>query len=243
MKATLLLFVAATAFAQPAFEVASVREHTGPLRAIMDYSASGTRLTLGAYQPAALLREAYDLEFYQIVFPPTLARHNETYYNIVAKAPGDTPPTRAELRRMLQTLLADRFRLTFHREPKEMQVYALVVGRDGPKFKRSDPDAQRHFRVGVNGRNQFITATRYPMIDLARGIRESLGVDRPVIDQTGLTGEYDFRIEATLAYRTPEFGDISIFTAVQEQLGLKLEPRRAPVEVLVVDRFEKASAN
>ena len=118
----------------------------------------------------------------------------------------------------------------------------MVVNKGGPKFKPSAPHAQPNFLGSVNGRNQVITATAYTMADLARGLRNFLGANRPVIDRTGLTGAYDLRIEAT-PRRDVELGDISVQTAVQEQLGLKLKPQRAPIEVLVVDRFEKPSAN
>jgi uncharacterized protein (TIGR03435 family) len=171
--------------------------------------------------------------------PPSLP--GDVYYDIAAKAPGDDPPSRADLRRMLQTLLADRFNFRFHRESKEIPVYVLVVAKGGPKFKESAPDSKRRFLGGVNGRNQVITATRYTVADLARSLG-FVGADRPVIDRTGLTGEYDFRIEAT-PRRDVELGDISVHTAVQEQLGLKLESQRAPIQVLVVDRFDKPSGN
>ena len=239
----LAFLIAVVAHAQPAFEVASIRTRIGvPSGPLMDYRASGSRLTLVGYQQKGLIREAYNLEFYEIVLPASLA-DDSLYFNIVAKAPGDNTPSRAEFRLMLQTLLAERCNLRFHRESREMNVYALIVGKGGPKFKPSAPDAKQHWLTGVNGRNQSITATAYTMAELARGIRNSLGVDRPVTDKTDLTGEYDFRLEATLAYRTPEFGDLSVFTAVKEQLGLELQPRKAPVEVLVVDRFDRPSAN
>lgn len=83
------------------------------------------------------------------------------------------------------------------------------------------------------------------MSDLATAIQD-FGVDRPVVDATGLSGAYDIRIEATPEFRInrdPELGDISIFTAVQEQLGLRLEARKAPIEIMAVDHFEKPSAN
>jgi uncharacterized protein (TIGR03435 family) len=240
VRTVALLLAAAAAYAQPAFEVASVRlRPEGPVSRIMGYSASGTRLTLEAYPAAALIREAYNLEFYEIVAP---SLPGDVYYDIAAKAPGSDPPSRADLRRMLQTLLADRFNFRFHREPKEIPVYILTVAKGGPKFKPTAPDAVRRVHGGVHGRNQSITATRYTMADLARDLRNSLGADRPVIDRTGLTGEYDLRIEAT-PRRDFELGDISVHTAVQEQLGLKLESQRAPIEVLVVDRFDKPSAN
>jgi uncharacterized protein (TIGR03435 family) len=241
VRTVALLLATAAAYAQPAFEVASIREHSGPLSRIMDYSASGTRLTLGTYPAIGLIAEAFNLEFHQIVVPPALEKVREAYYNITAKAPGDDPASRDDLRRMLQTLLSDRFAFRFHREPKEMPVYVLIVGKGGSKLKPAAEDSKRHARIGVKDRNQFVEATRSSIADLTRHLRD-LGADRPILDQTGLTGEYDFRIEAA-PRRTPEFGDISVFTAVQEQLGLRLEPRKAPIEVLVVDRFDKPSAN
>jgi uncharacterized protein (TIGR03435 family) len=239
VRTVALLLVAAAAYGQPAFEVASVRQRPeGPVSRIAGYSASGNRLTLEAYPAAALIREAFNLEPYELVAP---SLPGDVYYDIAAKAPGSDPPSRAELRRMLQTLLADRFNFRFHREPKEIPVYILTVAKGGPKFKPSAPDSTRRFLGGVNGRNQTITATRYTVADLARSLG-FVGADRPVLDRTGLTGEYDFRLEAT-PRRDVELGDISVHTAVQEQLGLKLESQRAPIEVLVVDRFDKPSAN
>ena len=248
VSSVLLILIAGVAFAQPAatpaFEVASIRPHDGPLHRILGYDVSGPRLTLEGYPINGLIREAYNLEFYQIVIPPSVAQQ-EIYYDVVAKAPGAVAPTRNEFRAMLQALLAERFHLQFHREPKEMPVYSLVVAKGGPKFKASEPEAISGAHIGVNGRNQFLAATRYTMPQLALGLRDAIGVDRPVLDKTGLTGEYDFRIEATLLSRgrTPEFGDLSVFTAVQDQLGLRLVPDKAKLEVLVVDRIEKPSAN
>jgi uncharacterized protein (TIGR03435 family) len=233
---------AQTANAPLAFEVASARQHEGPRTRTMVYSASGTRLTLGAYAVAHLIHEAFDREFYEIVVPPSIP--DDIYYDIVAKAPGDQPRSRDDFRRMLQTLLADRFNLRFHREFRDMAVHILVVGKGGPKFKQSAPGAVRQGRGGRNGRNQVLTATHYTMVDLARALHNFLGAaDRPVIDRTGLPGGYDFRIEAAYIGEAPAFDDLSPHTAVKEQLGLELVPRRAQIEVLVVDRFDKPSAN
>ena len=129
---------------------------------------------------------------------------------------------------------------------REMPVYALVVGKNGPKFKESAPEAALISNHGVNGRNQNMTLAKVTMESLADDIRRDFGTDRPVLDKTGLTGAYDVKLEAT-----PEFringgsapGDISVFTAVQEQLGLKLEPTKGPVEILVIDHVEKPSEN
>ena len=125
-------------------------------------------------------------------------------------------------------------------------MYALVVGKNGPKFKESSADAQFFGNHGVNGRNQNVTGSKYTMEFLARNIQGSFGVDRPVVDKTGLLRTYDIKMEATPEFsmnREPELGDISVFTAVQEQLGLRLEAQKGIIEILVVEHLEKPSAN
>lgn len=236
-----------TALPRRAFEVASIRLRQGPVGRAVQFSASGPRLTLEAYPAVALIAEAYDLKPDQLSFAASGSQPDgDTYYDIVAKAEGDGTPRRGEFRLMLQTLLAERFHLKVHRETKEMPVYALVVGKNGPKFKQSSPDAAFVSDHGVNGHNQTITLARSTMESLANEIRGGFAVGRPVLDRTGLTETYDLKMEATpegRINRAPEPGDISIFTAVQQQLGLRLDPRKEPVEILVVDHIEKPSEN
>ena len=143
---------------------------------------------------------------------------------------------------MLQSLLADRFHLALHRETREIPVYALVPGKNGPKFHESPPDAKGILRM--NGRGKLV-AMGGTMTQLAGWFSNANGVDRPVLDETGLGGHYDF----TLEWANPRTTDASdstvpwIFTAMREQLGLKLEPRRAPVEVLVIDHVDLPGEN
>jgi uncharacterized protein (TIGR03435 family) len=155
--------------------------------------------------------------------------------------------TRDEFRPMLRSLLAERFNLRVHRESREILVYALVVGKPGVKFKESDPAATERTQIGVNGRNQNIMAKKASMDDLAGLIRNAFGVDRPVVNRTELAGNYEFKLEATPEFRmnteNPGPTEISVFTAIQLQLGLKLEPQKAPRETLIVDHVEKPSAN
>lgn len=230
--------------AQPprAFEVASVKVHEGPLP-MADISTSGTRLTATAETVNGLVMWAYNLKNYQISFAPSISG-DAVFYDIFAKAEGDAVPTREEFRQMLRTLLADRFKLKIHHAKKAIPVYALVVGKKGPKLKDSAPDTIASFSTGVNGRNQYMKATKGTMGDLADGLQ--IYADRPVVDKTGLTGTYDYRMEATPGFRinnNPELSDMSVFTAVQEQLGLKLESQKASVEILVVDHMEKPTEN
>jgi len=228
-----------------AFDVASIRAHDGPLDRIFDFSASGARLTLTGYPLVGLIEEAYDLKGYELTYAHAVPAPDSVFYDIVAKAPGAATPTRSEFRQMLQTLLADRFALKCHRQSKALPIYALVVGKHRPKLKESAASADGAVLNGVNGRNQAAKGTKITMEALAQIIESRFGVGRRVVDKTGLTGAYDIAIEATpepSINRSAETGDISIFTAVQE-LGLKLEPDAVMSEVLVVDHWEKPSAN
>jgi uncharacterized protein (TIGR03435 family) len=230
----------------PAFEVASVRPHPGPLHVIMGFNSSGPRLTLEAYSPIQLVTEAYGLKGYQVSVAPSLKLQDTIFYDIAAKAEGDATLTRADFRPMLQTLLAQRFNLKCHFENREMPVYALTVARNGPKFKPSAPNATGPGHVGVNGRNQTVTSPLESMEDLVEDIAHSFFLDRPIVDRTALTGTYDIHLEATPEFRINHDSgseDVSIFTAVQEQLGLKLESAKAPVQVLIIDHIESPTPN
>ena len=225
-----------------AFEVASIHPEQGP-QSFMDFSSSGPRVRLEGYNLRGLIMEAYNFRNFQVSMPG-LDEQENTNYDIVAIAPEGTAPTRDEFRRMLQTLLADRFQLKAHMEKRQVPVYALVVGKGGPKLGPSSESG--HGLHGVNGRNQFLEADSITMSDLANEVWNGFISDRPVIDSTGLTGTFKLRIEATPEFRlngNPQPGDLSIFTAVQEQLGLKLEPSTAPVDILVIDSAQKPSAN
>ena len=147
---------------------------------------------------------------------------------------------------MLQSLLADRFHLKLHREMRELPVYFLVVGKNGPKFRETQPDATPRANHGVDGRKQTLDLSLATMESLAAEMRSYYSVDRPVFDKTGLTGLYDIKLAATPEFRllnNTESDDVDIFSALQSQLGLKLESGKANVEVLVVDQIEKPSAN
>lgn len=236
----------------PVFEVASVKPVEELRGRTYDFSSSGPRVRYIAYATIHLIMEAYNAKNYQVTFAATAAPlsggvYGTAYYDIEAKAEGDRARTRDEFRAMLQALLADRFKLRVHREMKEIPVYALLVGKGGLKFRESAPDATESAHIGVNRRNQSITASKMSMGELSKMIPNVFSVDRPVVDRTGLRGAYDFKIEATPESRMsgddPDLKNISIFTAVQQQLGLKLESRKAMIEVLVVDHLEKPSPN
>jgi len=229
--------------ARQAFEVASIRPHEGPLNAIDQYSASGPRLTLGAFNLPFLLMEAFGLRNFQLSFTAQNATLVD-YWDITATAPGTGTRTKDEFRQMLQSLLADRFKLQEHRETRDMAVYALVVDKSGSKLKPGSGGAPCAARIGPvqpqdrNYRYQYINCQLAPLLN-------TLQADRPILDKTGLTGDYDIVLSATPAFKmrdSTEPGDISVNDAIRE-LGLRLEARKEPVEVLVVDHVEKPTDN
>jgi uncharacterized protein (TIGR03435 family) len=228
-----------------AFEVASVKLHETP-RTMPGITTSGPRLNADAANLMRLIMYAYNLRSYQVSGAPPHPALGDARYDIVAKAEGDSAPTKDEFRQMLQVLLADRFKLKVHRETREIPVYELVVGKNGPKFKESAPDASPVAHYAASDRNYRVTIPKATMDDVLTAIENSL-LDRPVLDKTGLTGTYDIKmtyLPDIKAYReTPDLSDISIFTAVEQQLGLKLEAQKAMVEILIVDRVEEPSAN
>jgi uncharacterized protein (TIGR03435 family) len=179
------------------------------------------------------------------------------HYTLEAKVAGSDLPALARMapdqrKLMLQPLLADRFQLRFHRETKQLPIFALVIAKSGSKLKQSppaDPGGSTAPQMKMSAHGQ-LTGQRFPISLLAQWL--SLQVGRKVLDNTGLTGTYDFTLEWTpdspasmsagAETPAPDSGP-SIFTAIQEQLGLRLESTKGPVETLVIDHVERPSEN
>jgi uncharacterized protein (TIGR03435 family) len=227
-----------------AFEVASIRLHKG-MYTVVRSSVSGPKVTIEAYGLTGLIMDAYHLNGrYQISGGPTWMDSDSERFDIVANAPGESTPTGDEVRLMLQTLLADRFQLKLHRETKDRPVYALIVAKNGLKLKESAPDKEFSSTFGGNRTSQ-LTMSKATMEQFAVQLSNS-GLERPVLDKTGLAGHYDITLNWIPEFAGPPAPDsngVNVFTAVQEQLGLKLEPQKAPVEILVIDHAEKPSEN
>jgi uncharacterized protein (TIGR03435 family) len=246
MVRTALTGLLASGLFGQSFEVASIKQHDGPTPRI-GVTTSGQRLTADAANIAVLVMYAYNLKSFQVTGTSPLFQDYNTRWDIVAKAEGGNTPTTAEFRQMLQWLLAERFQLEAHREMREIPVYALVVGKNGPKFKESNPDADAMGLFSAKGRNMVITLPKASMSDAVDAVGNAF-LERPVVDKTGLTGTYNIRLTYTPNTRAnresdPDLNDINVFQAVEEQLGLKLEARKEMVEMLIVDRVEKPSAN
>ncbi len=184
------------------------------------------------------IRYAYEIPEDQILGGPKWI--DELHYDILAKA--DRPAGEPELLTMLQPLLADRFQLRLHRETRSVPGYTLTVAKGGIKATPADPS--RH--SGGNGGRGFIDATASQLSTLT--IRLSALLGRPVIDMTGDKRRFDFHLrwtpdDAQTGADSAPSDKPSLFTALREQLGLKLESRRVSADVLVVDRAELPSAN
>ena len=153
-----------------------------------------------------------------------------------------------QIRAMLQTLLIDRFKLVVHRETREKQVYTLVVGKNGSKMQEAK-EGRRGY-IDFTGPGQIV-CTECDLGALSSGILSPM-LENPVLDNTGLKGFYNFRLEySDPRWRSKDGNPLpaelasrpDIFSAVQEQLGLKLEANKGPVEILVVDHIERPSEN
>src|SRR3984885_4400772 len=233
---SLALTVAGIAIAQEtaAFEVASINLHPEPIAFSSDSAVHGSRVTATAVTLIDLITNAYGVRYDQISGGPSWAKSE--HYDVAAKAEGEGTITKNQLRQMLQALLADRFQLKLHGETRETPVYELVLGKNGPKLKEVRPDtAGGYVSRGSNTGQIRMETAKGTMEQLARQLSNTAG--RPAIDKTGLAGYYAYTLDWTSANRPlePDSDTPSMFTAVQEQLGLKLESAKAPVEMVMID--------
>lgn len=236
----LLLATVVMAHAQ-SFEVASikpsvVRAMEGAGRSRIEHTADS--LTMRNVDLKACVEWAYGVEYYQI---PAANSLDGKGYDILAKAAGAVPVS--QLRLMLRQLLKERFKLTVHQETKTLPVYALTVGNGGPKLPAANADDGHHAVESLprvqDGSFFFPDAS---MSDFATKLSMLRGMDRPVVDQTGIQGFYDIVLKGVAdAVRYPE--GASLFTLIPEQLGMKLVATKAPIEIVVIDHAEKPSEN
>ena len=228
--------------ASPAFDVASIKPNTAMVRneghMIDDISVGADTVSVRNVSLQGCIRWAYDIRGYQVSGPGWI---NSDRFDITAKAAAAA--SEADLRQMMHTLLADRFGLKVHTEKKEMSVFALTVGKNGPKFKPSEGEG----KSVMSGGGMVMTAKWTTMGQFADLLYQPLRT--PVVDQTGLKGQYDFKVDLT-AYaptnadgaREPgPMGDPAgiVLSIVQEQLGLKFESKKSALDILVVDHAEK----
>jgi uncharacterized protein (TIGR03435 family) len=235
--AALALVCIAEAQSPAAFEAASIRPNlSGGMNTRIDIS--GERLTITNASVKTLIRNAYDILSFQLAAEPRWL--DTEMYDIVATAGSGEKISPDRFRLLLQSLLADRFRLKVHWATRETSVYALVMDRERPGLKESHEPQEPGINTQKGPGGARMKGSGEPISILATNLGNQLG--RFVIDRTGLHGEYDWMLEWD-PVPTPDSTKPSLFTALQVQLGLRLKAQKGPMEVLVVDRVERPSEN
>jgi uncharacterized protein (TIGR03435 family) len=240
----LLAFASACWCQQPEFEIASIKPNHSPTGGSNFNRKPGGGLDAIHVTLKDMILFAYDLREYQLIGGPKWL--DEERYDVIAKPNHDDvvetnnyEEAWRKIHLKMRSLLADRFKLAIHNETRELPIYALILGKNGPHLTPSTAE-------GLNIHNQtgHLVCTKITMKQFAE-MPLSARMGRSVVDKTGLTGEFDFDV-TYLPDRAATSTDASgpdFLTAMQEQLGLKLEPRKGPVPVIVVDRAEKATEN
>lgn len=197
-----------------------------------------------------LITFAYGIHVRQIVGGPAWLESDK--FDISAKPEQPGIPNVTQLGTMVKKLLAERFGLAFHSEKRELSAYVITVGKNGPKLAK---DESGGVLPGFGGRGPGSVGVRNSTMAEFAGFLQGRILDRPVVDQTGLSGKFDFTLDwrpdltqlppgANAPQLPPEVeARPDLFTAIQEQLGLKLEPAKTPVEVYVIDKVQKPSEN
>lgn len=221
--------------ATPAFDVATVKPSPPPQGNLIQINLgrllNGT-LTFGNASLSDCLKFAYGIVSDAQLVGPDWIESKDVRFDIVAQAPPNTPPDRIDL--MLQNLLAERLKVSVHHEAREIPRLALVVGKNGSKLARGKDAGAESFAA-----RGHIAGSYMPMATLATLL--SRFERQTIIDETGLKGAFEVKLDWTPddAIRPDDPGGPSLFTAMQEQLGLRLESRKGPLDVLVVDHAEK----
>jgi uncharacterized protein (TIGR03435 family) len=253
-----VIVLAAGAAGQQAFEVASIKPNAANDNRAMIGMQPGGRFVATGITVKFLIGMAYNLRDFQISGGPGWITAER--FDINAKPPEGSPARipPEQIREMVKALLTERFQLKTRTESKEMPVYSLVVAKNGPKVKPAAAPAEGRGGPGMirMGRGQ-LDGNGMAMASLANQIATQVG--RPVIDKTGLAGQYDIKLEWTPepghgggpfggppppdALPPADSNGPTIFTAVQEQLGLRLEPAKGPVETLVIESISRPTEN
>ncbi len=218
---------------KPAFDVAAVKANkSGEQRASSDILPNG-HVTIHSATLRHLIMTAYRVEFDAIKGGPSWLDSDR--YDVVAKSAPKTPED--DLRLMLRTLLVERWGLATHVEKRTMPVYALMAGKKAPEMAPSKDDSGEKGCKGNGVRR--LTCHRMTMADLVKALPRYAAIDQPVVDETSLTGAYDFDLDWRGSAAVGTTGTLSILDAVRLQLGLRVETVKRASEVLVIDHAER----
>ena len=238
-----------------AFEVATIKP-SDPARPGKLFTIRGQEVITINTTLSDLITMAYDLHLKQITGGPSWLESDK--YDITGKPEVPGQPNVTQLKIMIQKLLADRFQLKFHTEKKELSAYAITVGKTGSKLTKSqsDPNGLPGLFFGRGAPWMTFNVRNATIAEVASVLQGSI-LDKPVVDQTGLSDKYDFLLKFTPdAGQGAGFGGPQqppaadsldappdIVTAFQQQLGLKLESAKGPVQVYVIEKIERPSEN
>lgn len=234
----------------PPYDVASIKIHDAskdpPNEQTFNMTIHDDVFTATNVPLEQIIEFAYDIKSDEIsgLSGPVSDAHFDIEAKVLSSGDGKPPQlSDTQLAAMIIPLLADRFHLKAHLQPKTLPVYELVVNRGGPKIKLSQEERKNaSWNMSWSNNDKVLTATNASMADLATALADE--VHRKVIDKTGLDGSADITLKWTSDEAADQGGTvISIFTAVEEQLGLKLQPSKGPVDTLVIDHAEMPSQN
>lgn len=236
--------------ADPSFEVATIKPSRAGTQLAIFVGSDGRSFGTNGATILDLVAYAYGVNARQIAGAPSWAEDDK--FDVKAKPDKEGRPSGDQMRSMVQKLIAERFQLSFHREKRKLPVYKIVVAKSGPKLPVPSADPKARPGVGFRGRRDAMTVSNATMSDFA-GYLQRYVLDRPVIDSTAVTGKYsfslDWKTDKTAPGQEAPSQDLAVrdlpdfYTAIQEQLGLRIEAGSAPMEVLVIDRVAMPSEN
>lgn len=229
--------------AHPGFEVATIKK-SDPDDSRGGFHNYGRNIFIENQTMNDIISFAYEVHVKQVVDAPSWFASER--FDIKGIPDVEGMPTVAQYREMVRKLLTDRFHLQFQREKREMSCFVLTAAKGGAKIEatKSAPDAMQDQTGNINGGHVSWRFTNNPMPEFAKFLQSAV-VDRPVVDETGLKGKYDFKLEWTAdpEATTDPSAAPGFLTALQEQAGLKVEPTKGEVEVLAVTHVEQPSEN
>jgi uncharacterized protein (TIGR03435 family) len=237
--------------ANPSFEVATIKP-SKPDDQRKAFIVRGNEFHIINQPLTQMISFAFDVQAKQVIGLPDWAESDK--FDIDGKPDGEGAPNGKQWKIMIQKLLADRFGLKFHKDKKELSVYVLSVSKTGEKMTKNDSSPNGLPGLFFQGLGKL--NVRNALMSDFTGLMQSAVLDRPVVDQTGLTGRFDFSLNWTpddsqfggMGAKVPPPTDTvdappNLYTAIQEQIGLKLEATRAPADVMVIDNVQKPSSN
>jgi len=232
-----LYFAFASILAAQSFDVVSLRPNTTGAGRSSERTNPG-HVMAENITPSSMIQQAFGVRASQIEGAPGWIETEKYDLNATTGTAKDLNDV--ELQAYWESMLATRFRMKYHRATKEIQVYTLTAAKGGPKLTENTGGGDTSTHLSKSAEHASLTSTHIAMPNFAALLGKRL--DRTVLDKTGLTGIYDVKLEWSPDL-SADTGSASIFTALQDQLGLKLESGKGPVEIIVIDNLEKPTEN